>query len=485
MNAPSPVVRASTDHEQSRNSKQKLYVVAFASFGLLIAVQFRHLFPAQAAEVPRSMNAVSSEPVPEFAPEPRPNVAAAATGDKAETSDDADDSGDVLIVERTITQEPASAGELEAQPPAETLSKTRPVTTTDASEYALLSDTPRQGDPETTAIVFALLRSALAEDSSTLAPGDSFTPGDLQRFLAVESAAEQHLNAALLEDHEVSGRALAHLFGFSTSEQAAAPLSATARFDANDAQEWTIFLTRIRSAAPAPRETAQATDATGQLPRWRTMSLQATPQPSPAQSVAAKTDEADVTNARKRDKFHRSLPRRRMTPRATAGKRARLPTTATATLNDPWHRGRGFSDGMPRALSVQTLLLRRAQQPGVFLCAARFPADVASRLIRSRTRFSLVELTVTRFRAELPLAVLVILNPFDSGGEIFYLVDGESFALRPGESHRLPAERERQIAFHRGDSFGDSEMTLHSGHFEFRVSSQGWALVASQVDVAR
>ncbi len=117
-------------------------------------------------------------------------------------------------------------------------------------------------------------------------------------------------------------------------------------------------------------------------------------------------------------------------------------------------------------------------------------ADIDAQLPTLADDISAPQETATREsgeneRAELPVAVLVIVNPVDSGGEIFYLVDGESFALRPGESHRLPAERERRIAFHRGDSFGDSETTLLAGRFEFRVTLQGWALVTSPIDADR
>jgi len=81
--------------------------------------------------------------------------------------------------------------------------------------------------------------------------------------------------------------------------------------------------------------------------------------------------------------------------------------------------------------------------------------------------------------------VLVLVNPVESGGAIFYLVDGESFALDPGESHRLSADRERTISFHRGDDFGDAEVALQAGEFTFRVSSQGWQLEAATAGSAR
>jgi hypothetical protein len=62
--------RVSTDSSDSAASKQRLYLVAFASFGLLIAVQFRHLFgppPASAepAPAPQSSQTFDDTPPPE------------------------------------------------------------------------------------------------------------------------------------------------------------------------------------------------------------------------------------------------------------------------------------------------------------------------------------------------------------------------------------------------------------------------------------
>ncbi len=95
---------------------------------------------------------------PEAAPEPRPNVAAAAAADNdSATSDAATEPGDVLIVERAITQESAPETETAPQPPAETSSENRPEPIAEISEYALLGTAPRQGDPETTAIVFCAI----------------------------------------------------------------------------------------------------------------------------------------------------------------------------------------------------------------------------------------------------------------------------------------------------------------------------------------
>jgi hypothetical protein len=87
--------------------------------------------------------------------------------------------------------------------------------------------------------------------------------------------------------------------------------------------------------------------------------------------------------------------------------------------------------------------------------------------------------------AELPPAELVLVNPLENGGVVLFLVDGEMFSLSPGESQNWPADRDRQIAFHRGESFGDFRTMLRNGHYTFRVGAQGWELVADEQESPR
>lgn len=85
--------------------------------------------------------------------------------------------------------------------------------------------------------------------------------------------------------------------------------------------------------------------------------------------------------------------------------------------------------------------------------------------------------TAEENRQELPSAELVLVNPAESGGTILYLVEGQAFSLAPGQSHRLPADRPWRVVFHRGDDFGDTEILLSTGQFNFAVGPQGWQLV--------
>jgi hypothetical protein len=71
MSSASQAQRVSTDPSDSAASKQRLYLVAFASFGLLIAVQFRHLFgPAPVNAEPASVPQASQPSGDTIQPKP-------------------------------------------------------------------------------------------------------------------------------------------------------------------------------------------------------------------------------------------------------------------------------------------------------------------------------------------------------------------------------------------------------------------------------
>ncbi len=74
------------------------------------------------------------------------------------------------------------------------------------------------------------------------------------------------------------------------------------------------------------------------------------------------------------------------------------------------------------------------------------------------------------------VSVLVLFNPLDSGGEMRFLVNGEFHVLLPGEVHRFDSKERWHVQFHRGDRFGDADLTLTGGHYEFRVTDNGWDL---------
>lgn len=74
---------------------------------------------------------------------------------------------------------------------------------------------------------------------------------------------------------------------------------------------------------------------------------------------------------------------------------------------------------------------------------------------------------------------LLIVNPAETGGTVFYLVDGEVQSLEPGESHNLKNGRQYTIEYHRGGEFGEAELQVQSGTYHFRVDNAGWKLAAA------
>ena len=81
------------------------------------------------------------------------------------------------------------------------------------------------------------------------------------------------------------------------------------------------------------------------------------------------------------------------------------------------------------------------------------------------------------------LPKLLVVNPVETGGTVFYLVDGEVHSLAPGESHDLEEGLDHKFEFHRGEDFGDAEVVIKTGTYHFRVENNGWNLaVASSVE---
>jgi hypothetical protein len=61
MTLASQAKQETTEQGSSTSSKQKLYVVAFASLGLLITVQFRNLFPPRPEAAPSAPQSTAAE----------------------------------------------------------------------------------------------------------------------------------------------------------------------------------------------------------------------------------------------------------------------------------------------------------------------------------------------------------------------------------------------------------------------------------------
>jgi len=70
-----------------------------------------------------------------------------------------------------------------------------------------------------------------------------------------------------------------------------------------------------------------------------------------------------------------------------------------------------------------------------------------------------------------------LVNPAETGGVIYYLVDGAAYSLYPGQMYQFDGEAAPRVEFHRGASFGDAMHDLGPGTYVFEVTANGWVLV--------
>ncbi len=433
MTLASPAQPVPADQGGSSSTKQMLYLVAFASFGLLISVQFRHLFVRPGVAATPSSTAPSVQPspgderrtdgtkaaaktppalAPAVAEEREPNADSAAPADNGAAAS----SGDVLVVERTVTLEhdpdtqPDTAAAVD-QPTAEESSAVRAAETNTQDDSAV-TRVPRNGAPESVALFFAALRAPQSDDAPAATAGDSFSPADLKRFLVIENEHEQGLDAATAETHHHDGQALAHLFGFQAVDETTDQAGELAPLTAEQVADWTQFLTQLKSAAAhgTNDSAAPAHEAA----------------PTPADASVAQSEPAE------------SSP----------------PLAATNDVDKPRTADEAGNDELPPQPQAEL------PTPANAILA---PADDGANNEKPAAAQAVDE--------------VVLVNPADSGGTILYLVEGRAFALAPGQAHRLPADRPWRIAFHRGDDFGDAELLLDKGEFRFAVGPQGWQLL--------
>jgi hypothetical protein len=78
--------------------------------------------------------------------------------------------------------------------------------------------------------------------------------------------------------------------------------------------------------------------------------------------------------------------------------------------------------------------------------------------------------------ASAPRAV-TIRNPQDSGGSVYFVVDGQDeWELRPGQVRTLAGQQTRQVTVDRGGDFGLAERELTAGTYQFVITDEGWEL---------
>ena len=69
-----------------------------------------------------------------------------------------------------------------------------------------------------------------------------------------------------------------------------------------------------------------------------------------------------------------------------------------------------------------------------------------------------------------------IINPADSGGNVHYTVNGQSFTIRPGEAQDLARAQSWLVQFDRGTGSGDVRYRLTDGVYRFKPTDSGWEL---------
>lgn len=72
-----------------------------------------------------------------------------------------------------------------------------------------------------------------------------------------------------------------------------------------------------------------------------------------------------------------------------------------------------------------------------------------------------------------------LLNDSDSGGEVWFLVDGQEKSLQPGETLDLSSGRSHLVEFNTGGEHGDVRFSLYQGLYKFKVMPEGWGLFKS------
>jgi hypothetical protein len=72
-----------------------------------------------------------------------------------------------------------------------------------------------------------------------------------------------------------------------------------------------------------------------------------------------------------------------------------------------------------------------------------------------------------------------LLNDPASGGDIWFILNGQEKSLKPGETLDLNNDRVHVVDFNSGSETGDIRFSLYQGLYKFKVTPAGWGLVKS------
>lgn len=71
---------------------------------------------------------------------------------------------------------------------------------------------------------------------------------------------------------------------------------------------------------------------------------------------------------------------------------------------------------------------------------------------------------------------IVLLNPATNSDSVEYMLNGEHFVMRPGQSQRFTRDRDWIIEFDRGDGNNFARYSLKSSTYKFKTAANGWEL---------
>lgn len=72
--------------------------------------------------------------------------------------------------------------------------------------------------------------------------------------------------------------------------------------------------------------------------------------------------------------------------------------------------------------------------------------------------------------------VVVLMNPATNSDSIEYMLNGEQFVMRPGQSQRFAYDRDWIVDFDRGDGRNFAQYGLKSATYKFKPTANGWEL---------
>ncbi|HVJ67595.1 MAG TPA: hypothetical protein VM510_06410 [Caulifigura sp.] len=72
-----------------------------------------------------------------------------------------------------------------------------------------------------------------------------------------------------------------------------------------------------------------------------------------------------------------------------------------------------------------------------------------------------------------------LVNDSSTGGDVWFLIDGQEKSLKPGETLDLQGGQPHLVEFNTAGQSGDVKFTLYQGLYKFKVGAEGWGLFKS------